>query len=205
MKKIEKSITDNAMNYQSYRTMIDTLYEEGKATGNHTSEAMLNYTKLNVARMRRLDKKSRLSETIIDDLKKLERPLTWLVITEGWCGDAAQIIPVLHQMAEASDYINLKLILRDENLDIMDAFLTNNARSIPVLIVLDAETNEVLRSWGPRPMEVQQMVMDAKAKATSTEDAEESKVIWDEAKKNLQLWYAKDKTLSIQREVIEVL
>ena len=205
MKKIEKTITDNAMTYPAYRALINQLFEEGKATGNHTSEAMLNYTKLNMARMRRLDKKSRLSETIINDLQKIERRLTWLVITEGWCGDAAQIIPVLHQMAEASEHIDLKLILRDEHLNIMDAFLTNSARSIPVLIVLDAETNEVLRSWGPRPMEVQQMVMDAKAKATLTEDAEESKIIWDEAKKNSQLWYAKDKTLSIQKEIIEVL
>jgi len=205
MKNIEKAITESAMSYPDYRAMTDQLFAEGKTTGDNHSEAMLNYTKLNIARMKRLDKKSRLSETIIDDLKKIERHLTWLVITEAWCGDAAQIIPVLHQMAETSNHINLKLILRDENLEVMDAFLTNGARSIPVLIVLDAETNEVLRSWGPRPMEVQQMVMDAKAKAAATDDAEESKVIWGEAKKNSQLWYAKDKTLSIQREVIEVL
>ena len=205
MKNIEKAITENAMTYPEYREMIDKLFSEGKTTGNNHSEAMLNYTKLNIARMRRLDKKSRLSETIIDDLKNSNKPLTWLVITEAWCGDAAQIIPVLHQMAEASDHINLKLILRDEHLDIMDAFLTNNARSIPVLIVLDATTNEVLRSWGPRPMEVQQMVMDAKAKAAATDDEEESKIIWGEAKKNSQLWYAKDKTLTIQREVIEII
>ena len=205
MKNIEKTITENAMTYPDYRAMIDQLFSEGKTTGDNHSEAMLNYTKLNIARMRRLDKKSRLSEDIIDDLKKNEKSLTWLVITEAWCGDAAQVIPVLHQMAEASEHINLKLILRDENLDIMDAFLTNGARSIPVLIILDAVTNEVLRSWGPRPMEVQQMVMDAKAKAAATDDAEESKIIWGEAKKNSQLWYAKDKTLSIQREIIEVI
>jgi len=205
MKNIAKAITDNAISYPKYRTMIDELFAKGKTTGDNHSEAMLNYTKLNIARMRRLDKKSRLSEAIKDDLQKINRRLTWLVITEAWCGDAAQIIPVLHQMAEQNENIELKLILRDENLEVIDAFLTNNARSIPVLIVLDAETNEVLRSWGPRPMEVQQMVMDAKTKAASTDDAEESKVIWSEAKKNSQLWYAKDKTLSIQREVIEVL
>ena len=98
---------------------------------------------------------------------------------------------MLNKLTAENKNIDLKLILRDENLEVMDQFLTNGTRSIPILIVLDSETLEVLNSWGPRPTEVQKMVMDAKSEAQSNQ--EESKEIWDEVKKNSQLWYAKDK------------
>ena len=85
----------------------------------------------------------------------------------------------------------------------MDQFLTNGTRSIPILIVLDAETLEVLNSWGPRPVEVQKMVMEAKSNAAN--NPEESKEIWDEVKKNSQLWYTKDKSKTIQEEILGTL
>jgi hypothetical protein len=126
------------------------------------------------------------------------------VLTEAWCGDAAQIIPVLEKMAEASPHIELQLILRDEHLDIMDAFLTHNARSIPKMIVLDAETGDVLADWGPRPAVIQGAVMEAKAIVEQTADPEQANAIWDESKKDTQRWYARDKTQSIQAEIAEV-
>ena len=61
--------------------------------------------------------------------------MDWLVLTEAWCGDAAQSLPIINKMAEVSDNITLRLILRDENLDVMDQFLQNGrSRSIPKLI-----------------------------------------------------------------------
>jgi len=203
MKNIPLKYIEKSWSYEDYRKHIDTLFEQGKTTGEHQSEAMLNYTKLNLARMRRLEKKSRLTETTLEKIQKLDKKVTWLVITEAWCGDAAQIIPVLYQIAEQNENINLRLVLRDENPELMDAFLTNGARSIPILIVMDAENREVLTHWGPRPEEVQSMVMSAKSNANSNPDA--SKEIWDEAKKSSHLWYAKDKTKTIQSEVLETL
>lgn len=200
MKKIPFEIINKAFDYQNYRRNIDELFEQGKTSGENHSEAMLNYTKLNISRMRRLDKTTRLSEETLDQIKKTNQKVIWLVITEAWCGDAAQIIPVLNKMAEQNENIDLKLIYRDENPEIMDAFLTNGSRSIPILIVINADNLEVLYSWGPRPIEVQTMVMGAKAEALT--NPEESKEIWNDAKKNSQLWYAKDKTKSIQSEVV---
>lgn len=203
MKKISRDIINASWTYQEYRDQIDELFAQGKTTGDNHSEAMLNYTKLNIFRMKRLDKTTRLSEDVLTQIQQENRQLTWLVITEAWCGDAAQIIPVLNRLAEENDNIDLRLILRDEHPQVMDQFLTNGARSIPILIVLDADTLEVINSWGPRPVEVQKMVMDAKAEAESK--PEESKEIWDEAKKNAQIWYTKDKTRTIQEEILEIM
>lgn len=200
MTHLERSTIANAYSYETYRQLIDQQFAENKATGTDHSAEMLNYTSLNIARMKRLDKKNRLTEETQTVIKKLQRPLTWLVITEGWCGDAAQIVPTLNHMAEENDNITLRFILRDKNLPVIDAFLTNNARSIPIVIVLDTNTLEVFGSWGPRPVEVQKLVMDAKEKVKATQDVILQKQINEEAAKQLHLWYAKNKTLNIQKE-----
>ncbi len=203
MNKITREIIEKAWSYDDYRTKLDELFEQGKTTGDNHSDAMLNYTKMNIFRMKRLDKTTRLTESTVAQIQKENRKITWLVITEAWCGDAAQIIPVLNKLALENENINLKMILRDENLEVMDQFLTNETRSIPILIVLDSESLEVLNSWGPRPVEVQKMVMDAKSNAT--DNPEDSKEIWAEAKKSAQLWYTKDKSKTIQEEILGIM
>jgi thioredoxin-like negative regulator of GroEL len=203
MKRITRDIIEKAWTYDEYRTNVNELFEQGKSTGDNHSEAIMNYTKLNIFRMKRLDKTTRLTENALAQIQKENRKITWLVITEAWCGDAAQIIPVLNKLAEENENISLKMILRDENLEVMDQFLTNGTRSIPILIVLDSESLEVLNSWGPRPVEVQEMVMEAKSNAAN--HPEDSKEIWEEAKKNAQLWYTKDKSKTIQAEILGIM
>lgn len=203
MKRIEKQIVDQAYTYESYRQLINNLFEANKTTGDNHSPDMLDYTKMNLTRMNRLDKKAKLTDTTIQGLAKIQQPVIWLVITEGWCGDAAQIVPVLQKMALANENINLRFILRDEHLDIMDNFLTNGGRSIPKILVLNASTYEVLTSWGPRPEEMQAMIMEAKTQSLATENAARADQIKQESSKNLHLWYAKDKTKTIQKEFLE--
>lgn len=194
---IDAERIENAMTYKSYFNLLETLLAEGKTTGENQSEAMLNYAKMNIQRMKRLDKTIVLSEELKQSITEIrENKLIFLVITEGWCGDAAQNIPLLNKIAEASPGIDLKLILRDENLDIMDQFLTNGGRSIPKLIVLDGENFEVLGSWGPRPAAAQQMVADFK---------KEDQGDFQEFVKQLQLWYAGNKTSSQQAELKNLL
>lgn len=205
MKNIPTTVIEQAYTYESYRTLIDTLFAKNKTTGTDHSAVMLNYTKLNISRMKRLDKRSRLTDETIQQLAKIDRLVIWLVLTEGWCGDAAQIVPVLNHMAAINDNITLRFILRDENLEIADALLTNGARAIPKILVLDAETLEVLTTWGPRPAEMQKMVLDAKAASLATEDEAKRKAISEASANNLHLWYAKNKTQAIQEEFLEVL
>ena len=205
MKNIPVSVIEQAYTYESYRTLINDLFADNKTTGTDHSLAMLNYTKLNLSRMNRLDKRSRLTNNTIGTLAKIDHPVIWLVLTEGWCGDAAQIVPVLNHLAATNDNITLRFILRDENLAIADAFLTNGARAIPKVLVLDANTLEVLTTWGPRPVEMQKMVLDAKAASLATTNQEERKAITKASANNLHAWYAKDKTKTIQIEFLAAL
>ena len=193
------------MTYQTYRQLTDELLAQGKTTGGNHSEAMIHYTQLNVVRMNRLDKTTRLLEGVKEQLQQINRPMIWLTLTEAWCGDAAQTIPVLQKMTEVNELVELRLILRDEHPEIMNAFLTNGGRSIPKVILLDAQTLGVLGSWGPRPAAVQEMVMSAKADLDVLTDKEDKKNRYHELITAAQKWYAKDKTKSIQQEFLSVL
>ncbi|KAB2809868.1 thioredoxin family protein [Phaeocystidibacter luteus] len=143
--------------YDEYRAMLDELLADGKTTGPDQSESMINYASLNNKRMDRGDKTVKVDDSTREVLGSISGE-NWLVLTEGWCGDASQILPTLSKLENASDNIEMRLILRDENPDIMDAFLTNGTRSIPKIIRLNEDFTEVLGSWGPRPAAMQALV-----------------------------------------------
>lgn len=193
---ISPGVIAGSMDYKSYRAMIDALLGEGKTTGSNHSEAMVEYTKMNVHRMNRLDKQVRLSQSLRERLQAVEDSWIWLVLTEAWCGDAAQNIPVIVRMSEQNDDIDITFILRDEHPEIMDQYLTGGGRSIPKLVCLDAETLEEIGTWGPRPPEAQQKSMKWK------NDPEISTKSWAE---RLHKWYAENRTADIQEEFEELI
>ena len=192
---VEKSLL-NGISYSNYRKHIKSLLIQGKSTGKEQSEALTHYSELNEARMNRLEKTVKISTEIIQKLNQINGDYIWLVISEGWCGDAAQILPVIYKMAELSEKIDLKIVFRDENDDLMNLFLTNGTKSIPKLIILDKNTLEVLGDYGPRPIGANQFMLDYK---------KEFGMIDEKAKSELQMWYFKDKGLSIQNEILELL
>lgn len=193
---ISSEIIDQALNYEEYRRMIDNLLEQDKTTGSNHSDAMVRYTRMNVQRMNRLDKQIKLSDDLVNQLNQVDQNWNWLVLTEAWCGDAAQNIPAIAKIADQTQNIDLKLILRDQHLDIMDEYLTNGGRSIPKLICLEAETLEEIGTWGPRPAEIQAKAMQWK------DNPDISKKEWAEM---LHKWYAKDKNRQIQSEFEELI
>lgn len=148
--------------------------------------------------MDRLDRKNRLSEEFGNFLAGLKKEYTVLVLTEGWCGDAAQIVPVLQWIDDASPKVNLVCALRDENLELMDGYLTNGGMSIPKVLFIDPETETVLADWGPRPLIAQTMSMLYKRKPAPKEDYETHQTA-------LHTWYARDKTASTQAELLAVM
>lgn len=192
---ITKEQFENGYTYEEYRKLVDELFEEGKTTGEDHSEGMLDYTKMNIQRMKRLDKTIELDSSLTKQLENIPCPVNWLLITEAWCGDASQNVPILNKMAEASPTINLRLILRDENLDIMDQYLTNGGRAIPKLVILDGDMKEIA-TWGPRPSVVQEIVMENKRSGAMP---------YSEFGKVVQKWYATDKGKSLQREMMDVI
>lgn len=196
MESIIQSSVANSITYENYRNTIDTLLKEGKSTGHEQSEALTHYSELNVTRMNRLDKTMIVADEFTKQLKDLKGDYLWLVISEGWCGDAAQLVPIFHKMAELSPNIEMKIALRDDNDALMNLFLTNGARSIPKLIIIDKNTLEVLGDFGPRPQGAKQLILDYKA---------EHGVVDETAKTNLQLWYLHDKGLSTQKEIMAVM
>lgn len=190
IKNIQKSFS-----YTEYRTLIQDLLNEKKSTGVNQSEDLYNYSLLNEKRMTRLDKTIKIEDETIAKLKNIKTPQKWIVISEGWCGDAAQNLPVIAKMAATNSKIEMKIVLRDDNLKLMDMFLTNGGRAIPKLIVLN-ENDEVIASWGPRPSVATKMVTDYKNKHGKI-DAE--------IKKELQVWYNKNKGKNLQEDIISII
>lgn len=184
-----------SINYSDYCALLETLLTEGKTTGDNQSEGYLNYAKLNLVRMRRLNKTVVLTDELKNELKKITKKYIWLVITEGWCGDAAQNIPVFYYIEKENPNIELRLILRDENLELMDKYLTNGGRSIPKLICLKKENLEEKFVWGPRPEAVQNL----------TKQLLEQNVTKEEKSLAIQHWYNNDKTLTLQNEFLELI
>jgi thiol-disulfide isomerase/thioredoxin len=196
MEQIIKSSLDKSMSYQAYRELITDLVENESTTGNDKSETMVNYTKLNDQRMKRWDKTIKVSDNVKAELANLDTKQTWMVITESWCGDAAHVVPVFNKVAELNPNINFRVVLRDENDALMNQFLTNGGKAIPKLILIDEASNSVINSYGPRPSEATQLVLDFKAKHGA---------ITTEFKEELQRWYNKDKGQNVISDLMNLL
>jgi thiol-disulfide isomerase/thioredoxin len=192
---IEKSL-QKSMSYLAYRKLVNTLAEQNSTTGDDKTDAHANYTKLNDRRMRRWDKTIEVPKKIVDKLKSFNENMTWLVISESWCGDGAHIIPVINKLSELSRGINFRIVLRDENPELMDTFLTEGNRAIPKLIMIDNKSGDIIQTYGPRPSEATAYVNRFKYKYGK---------LTSDFKEDLQHWYNNNKGLNIMEDIIEIL
>jgi len=186
-------VSANIYSYITYREKVSNDLNE--LLLKNPEDHLIQYIKLNESRMNRLDKTTKLTEEFRQKLHQLTQKYTFYVISEGWCGDAAQILPVINKIAEESTKIDLKIIFRDDNIDVMNQYLTNGSQAIPKLIILDSSLNEI-GIWGPRPKEAAQIII---------EDKNKNGIVTDQGKAELQLWYNKDKGVSIQNEILALL
>lgn len=196
MKSILEHSLSSSFSYQEYRNLVTNLFKNGKVTGNEQSESLMHYTELNEARMHRLDKTMKVTDDVKSFLENLKTDYIWLVISEGWCGDAAQILPIINKMALISNKIDFKIVLRDDNEVLMNNFLTNGSKSIPILIILEKDTLKVINHFGPRPKPAIDLVKNYKEKFG---------LIDETIKTDLQKWYLQDKGVSTQQEIIGLL
>jgi hypothetical protein len=190
-----RELIDSSYTYTSYKNLVINLWNDGKSTGPIQNEELLHYTEMNIHRMNRVEKTNTVSTDLKTTLNKIVTNQIWLIIAEGWCGDAAQIVPIFHLIENEFPQIKVKLLLRDENLALMDQFLTNGSRSIPKLLIIDGNTYNLLSQWGPRPNEAQNLINQMKA------DKHDMLAI----KEKLHLWYAKNKGFAVQNELNEIL
>ena len=196
MKSIITNSLGKSMTYQAYRELVKQLAEQNTTTGDEKTQELADYTKLNDQRMKRWDKTLKISKAAQKKIIGFSQNVIWLVITESWCGDAAHVLPVLNKIAELNNQIDLKIVLSDENPELMDRFLTSESRSVPKLIMLESETKAVLATFGPRPSEATQFVNRYKTLYGS---------LTPEFKEDLQHWYNNDKGQNIIDNLTEML
>lgn len=180
------------MTYEAYKKLVEDLLAQGKATGPQQSDGLTHYTELNLQRMHRIEKTIQILPEVRERMLRVSRPQIWLVLSEGWCGDAAQSLPVMKALADLNPNIQLRILLRDENPELMDRYLTGGiSRSIPKLIAVDAATGIELFEWGPRPAALQESFYGMRSEGLTH----------DVIKEELQRWYNKERTVAIQREL----
>lgn len=180
---------ETGITYDAYLQQAETDAQTEPKTG------YLPYVPLNLQRMKRIGKQLQISSNIQTIVSQLDTTLHWLVISENWCGDAAQSLPVLAAIEKTSQgKIQMRIAYRDSNPALMDAHLTNGSRSIPVLVQLDGQFG-LMGTWGPRPAVAQKQVMAWIASGTP----------FMEYAEKLHKWYTEDKQQSIQAEIAALL
>lgn len=180
--------------YSEFKEYSEKIVESLKSVKlTEEEKSLFEYRKLNLARIKRVEKTYEPSDNIKTIISGIGKQI-WMVITEDWCGDSAQNLPAIARIASLNDNITLKIVLRDKNLDLMDLYLTDGKRSIPKLIALDEELNEIF-IWGPRPQKAQEYFDNLKNQG----------LVKEEIIKEIHSWYANDKCQSLESEFIKLL
>jgi hypothetical protein len=195
-KFFEEKRPHNGMTYEEFKKNsvkeIENIQPE-KLEG--IDKKYYEYRKINLQRSKRLDKQFQPSEELIEAVIGIDEPQLWMVITETWCGDSAQNLPIIAKAAELNDKIDLRILLRDSNTDIIDHYLTNGtSRSIPILVAFDLYGNEIFK-WGPRPDTAKTLVTNLKHNGFSKE----------EFNQQLHLWYGRNRGKELESELLQIL
>ena len=194
-KSLLKEKLNNAFTYLQFKEFSE---KNGRDVNpdflNEMERAYYDYRKLNLARVSRLEKLYKPTEGALNAISNIQNYQLWLVITEDWCGDSAQTLPVIVALANLNKNIDLKILLRDSNPNLMDLYLTHGKRSIPKLVVFDKELNEIFQ-WGPRPLAAKSIADELNKKGI-----EKQEII-----KQIHQWYAKDGGYSTEKEILELL
>lgn len=190
------TIQGPVLGYEPFLKWVEELTNAGKTSGPNQTAALVGYTALNLTRMKRISKTIKLDPALLEILKHISRQY-WVVITEAWCGDSAQNLPLIAAIAEASEgKISLSIILRDENPEIIERYLTNGGRSIPKLVAFN-ENGDELFTWGPRPEAAQELFMRWKKDPQGKS--------WADFETDLHTWYARNKGADAVRELGELM
>lgn len=183
------------LTYDAYFELLErTARDADSVTGDDEAIERAAATKLNLHRSKRIGKTYRISDELARALATIETPQLWMVLTEPWCGDSAQCLPHIAKMAAGNPKIDLRILLRDQNLDVMDLYLTNGGRAIPRLVAF-AETGAEIFQWGPRPAEAAAIHREAQAAGLEKPALLEK----------LHLWYGRNRGVAIDGEFVKTL
>ncbi len=184
----------NGLSYEGFISMTEKFLKETDVNSLSKEELeKYNYTKLNLQRSKRIEKTFNPGNEIVETIKNISQPETWMVITENWCGDSAQNLPYIAKLAGLNKNINFVIVLRDSNVDIMNQYLTNGTMSIPVWVTFDEKGNELFK-WGPRPQKAKEELLRLKAEGIEKPELYEK----------LHLWYGRNRGEELIKEISEI-
>jgi hypothetical protein len=163
-------------------------YERGVPFDQFVADAAAN-----VELWHALARRAETPDSVIRDVESFGGQWHLLVLTEDWCGDAVNTLPVLAAISNRARNLDLRILSRDANLDLMDAHLTGRSRSIPIVIVLDGQYVE-RAWWGPRPAPLQGWVVNAGRVLTA-----------EERYRAVRQWYARDRGTTTLTELLATL
>lgn len=193
MSVITKETINKTLSFDEYLKLTEDIINSPTPPEVYKDEKLMRFTKENFERMNRLKSFTNIESKLYNELQKLNTSWTWICITEPWCSDASQIVPVLNLISQSNSNILFRILLRDTNLEVMDAYLTSGGRAIPKLICVNSETLEEVGVWGPRPTVLQDIVLANKELSLG------------EKVKLIHAWYDENKTLAIQEEFIDLI
>lgn len=184
---------EKGYSYSDYLRKIEDQLFDLNQSGDISGYA--KYYSMNLKRIERLDKTFELTDEQKSELNSVKNNFKLLVISEGWCGDAAQTMPIVNVMMNHLG-VEQRIVLRDENPELMNEYLTDGAKSIPIYIGINSEGNELFH-FGPRPEKGMEMLAEHKANPEIYTS--------DEFHKDLQVWYNHDKGESTFRELLNII
>ncbi|MFN8310640.1 MAG: thioredoxin family protein [Chitinophagales bacterium] len=190
MKTIGTKILNETLSWNQYLKLTEDIVNHEDRPEKYRDEKMLRYTTQNLERMKRISAHMTVDTKLYNALSRFTEPMTWMVLTEPWCGDASQSVPALQVLAACNENIRFCVLLSDSHQEVLAQFLTNGSYSIPKLVCLNAQ-NEVIAVWGPRPKALQDIAM-VKLKDPSLSFGQKVKLIHE--------WYDQDATKSLQEE-----
>ncbi len=193
-KFFEERRPHNGLTYEEYKSRwIEELENENPETLDKSKKELYDYKKLNLQRSNRISKSYNVSEELKEAIASINEEQLWMVITEAWCGDSAQTLPYIAKIAGLNSKVNLRILLRDTNPDIIDLYLTNGTKSIPKLVAFDNEGSEIF-TWGPRPKTAQDYIKQLKAEG----------IVKPELYEKLHLWYGRNRGKDLEDEFLQI-
>jgi hypothetical protein len=187
---LERVLRDG-LTYDAYRELLARAAETARPEGLQGQELeRARYLPLNLRRSLRNEKTFAVSGELASAVAAIRAPQLWMVLTEPWCGDSAQNLPLIARVSQLSPQIDVRILLRDANLDLMDRYLTGGKQAIPKLVAFDTGGRELF-VWGPRPRGAARLYDQEKQAGRTKEEIGEK----------LHLWYARDRGRDFTAEI----
>ena len=189
-----QQVTESGLTSSAYLEVAEQRAAIDPAGLEDTEAERAEFAKLNLHRLGRIRRTWRPSEELASLVARIDSPQLWMALTEPWCGDSAQCLPCLEILAESNPHLTIRYLLRDDNLEIMDKYLTGGKRGIPLLVAFDPGGSELFR-WGPRPAEAQDVLDSAVAEGLEKPAKLEK----------LHLFYGRNRGRALDGELVAVL